>query len=100
MITSMKKVVVAGGVLVGLAVLVSRLRATAQGFDWQTKAFEHMETAFERMPDNAPPKWMFRNITAIRRETALTRQNTDRILDLLQRERTDQAQATDATSMP
>ena len=26
------------------------------------------------MPDNAPPKWMFRNITAIR-------ENTDRILD-------------------
>jgi hypothetical protein len=29
------------------------------------------------MPDNAPPKWMFRNITAIR-------ENTDRILELLE----------------
>ena len=29
------------------------------------------------MPDNAPPKWMFRNITAIR-------ENTDRILQLLE----------------
>jgi hypothetical protein len=28
------------------------------------------------MPGNAPPKWMFRNITAIR-------ENTDRILQLL-----------------
>ncbi len=29
------------------------------------------------MPDNAPPKWVFRNITAIR-------ENTDRILELLE----------------
>ncbi len=31
----------------------------------------------ERMPDTAPPKWMFRNIGAIR-------ENTDRILELLE----------------
>ena len=41
-----------------------------QNVDWETK--------FERMPDNAPPKWMFRNITAIR-------ENTDRILELAER---------------
>ena len=29
------------------------------------------------MPDNAPPKWMFRNITTIR-------ENTDRILEILE----------------
>jgi hypothetical protein len=34
----------------------------------------------ERMPDNAPPKWMFHNITAIR-------DNTERILQLLEEER-------------
>jgi hypothetical protein len=34
----------------------------------------------ERMPDGAPPKWMFRNISAIR-------ENTDRILRLLEDER-------------
>ncbi len=72
----------------------------AHGFDWQKKAFEHMEKAFERMPDNAPPKWMLRNITAIRRDTAVTRHNTDRILDLLQREQTDQAQPTGAPPVP
>ena len=33
----------------------------------------------ERMPENAPPKWMFRNISAIRA-------NTDRILELLEKE--------------
>jgi hypothetical protein len=41
-----------------------------QNVDWETK--------LERMPDNAPPKWMFSNITAIR-------QNTDRILELAER---------------
>jgi hypothetical protein len=34
----------------------------------------------DRMPENAPPKWMFRNISAIRA-------NTERILELLQAER-------------
>ena len=34
------------------------------------------ENLLERMPDTAPPKWMFRNIEAIR-------ENTDRILERL-----------------
>ncbi len=34
----------------------------------------------ERMPENAPPKWMFRNVSAIRK-------NTERILELLEAER-------------
>jgi len=34
-------------------------------------------TMIERMPDDAPPKWMFRNISAIR-------ENSDRILELLE----------------
>ena len=33
------------------------------------------------MPDSAPPKWIFDNVTAIRA-------NTDRILDLLQQQAT------------
>ncbi len=40
--------------------------------DWEKK--------LEAMPDNAPPKWMFRNITAIR-------ENTDQILKLLKADR-------------
>ena len=32
------------------------------------------------MPDNAPPKWVFRNIVAIR-------SNTDRILELLEQDK-------------
>jgi hypothetical protein len=35
----------------------------------------------ERMPENAPPKWIFRNVSAIR-------ENTDRILQLLEGEHT------------
>ena len=63
--------------LVGAAVLCGALvarRATdgCGGFD-----FEKM---IERMPENAPPKWMFRNISAIRT-------NTERILELVEAER-------------
>jgi hypothetical protein len=65
----MKKALVFAAVFVGLGVLASRLGAKMQNIDW--------EKTFERMPDNAPPKWMFRNITAIR-------ENTDRILQLLE----------------
>ena len=48
------------------------------------------ERFIERMPENAPPKWAFRNITAIR-------ENTDRILELLDRQ---QQADTGEASMP
>jgi len=57
--------------LVGLGVLAKRFGPKMQNMDWERR--------LERMPDNAPPKWMFRNITAIR-------ENTDRILELLDHE--------------
>ena len=44
------------------------------------KTFGTMAVDWEQriaaMPDNAPPKWMFNNVTAIR-------ENTERILDLV-----------------
>jgi hypothetical protein len=49
------------GAAVG-AVLIAR-RAAAHGGEFD---FEGM---IERMPENAPPKWMFRNISAIRANT-------------------------------
>ena len=67
----MKKVMIIGGVIAGAAILRQRL-ASSGGID-----FERM---VERMPENAPPKWMFRNIIAIR-------DNTERILELLESER-------------
>ena len=67
----MKKVLVFAVMLVGLAVLAKRFGPNMQNMDWEKR--------FERMPDNAPPKWIFRNVTAIR-------ENTDRILQLLERD--------------
>ncbi len=65
----MKKMLVAAAVLVGLGMLARRFGPKMGNIDWEKR--------LEAMPDNAPPKWMFRNITAIR-------ENTDRILELLE----------------
>ena len=64
----MSKALIAGAVVVGAVVLAKRRALSREGFD--------LERFIERMPDNAPPKWAFQNITAIR-------ENTDRILELL-----------------
>ena len=65
----MKKALAVAAVLVVLGVLARRFGPKMPAIDWEKK--------LEAMPDNAPPKWMFRNITAIR-------ENTDRILQLLE----------------
>ena len=65
----MKKVVAVAAVLAVLGVLARRFGPKMPAIDWEKK--------IEAMPGNAPPKWMFRNITAIR-------ENTDRILQLLE----------------
>jgi hypothetical protein len=65
----MRKRWVMVGVALLVAVAVSRLVCRSGGVSW--------ERMLERMPDTAPPKWMFRNIEAIR-------QNTDRILERLE----------------
>lgn len=39
----------------------------------------------ERMPDDAPPKWMFNNITALREEHERVLQQNEQILDRLNR---------------
>jgi hypothetical protein len=68
----MRQLLLVGVVAFGAGVVAKRAAQHCGGFD-----FEKM---IERMPENAPPKWMFRNITAIRA-------NTERILELLERER-------------
>ena len=65
----MKKVVAVAAVLAVLGVLAGRLGPEVRNVDWEKR--------LEAMPDNARPKWMFRNITAIR-------ENTDKILQLLE----------------
>ncbi len=73
----MKKVLFAAAALAALGVLASRFAPKMGSIDWEKR--------FEAMPDNAPPKWMFRNITTIR-------ENTDRILELLESSRVEPAQ--------
>jgi hypothetical protein len=72
----MKKVLAGAAVLAVLGVLARRFGPKMLAIDWEKR--------FEAMPDNAPPKWMFRNITAIR-------ENTDRILQLLESGRSEPA---------
>ena len=69
----MKRSLMVGVVALGVALCARRAARGCGGFD-----FEQM---IERMPENARPKWMFRNITTIR-------ENTERILALLESERT------------
>jgi hypothetical protein len=75
----MKKALIIVGVIAGAALLARRFAPSCGQFN-----FEQM---IERMPEDAPPKWMFRNITAIR-------ENTDRILELLESGRVEPARQT------
>ena len=74
----MKKLLLLLGVIAGIVFVAKRFAPRLGTIDW--------EKTFEAMPDNAPPKWMFTNIAAIR-------ENTDRIL-----ERLDQTGSLPATS--
>ena len=64
----MSKALIIGAAVIGAVVVAKRRALSRDGFD--------IERFIERMPDNAPPKWAFNNISAIR-------ENTDRILELL-----------------
>lgn len=55
-------------VLVAIGVAAKRFGPRFETIDWEKR--------FESLPDNAPPKWMFRNISEIH-------DNTERILELL-----------------
>jgi hypothetical protein len=70
----MKKLLIGAAAVTGAALLARRCASSCGGID--------VERMIDRMPENAPPKWMFRNITAIR-------ENTERILQLLQDERSE-----------
>ena len=67
----MSKALIVGAIVIGAVVVAKRRAMSREGFD--------IARFIERMPDNAPPKWAFQNITAIR-------ENTDRILELLDNE--------------
>jgi hypothetical protein len=65
----MKKVAAVAIAIVGVAFLAKRFTPKLENIDWEKR--------FAAMPDNAPPKWMFRNISEIH-------DNTQRILELLE----------------
>jgi hypothetical protein len=65
----MKKIIVAVAVLVGVGFVVKRFAPRFGDVDWEQR--------FAAMPDNAPPKWIFRNISEIH-------DNTERILEMLE----------------
>lgn len=68
----MRRLLLVGAtVVVGAGVCARRASCGCGGLDF--------EKLMERMPENAPPRWMFRNISAIRA-------NTERILELLDTE--------------
>jgi hypothetical protein len=70
----MKKLLIVGGAasgVAGAAFLAKRFASSSGGPDF--------ERWVERMPENSPPKWIFRNVTAIR-------ENTERTLQLLESE--------------
>jgi hypothetical protein len=70
-----EKPIIVGGAIIGItgAAILAKRRLASRGVDF--------ESMIERMPENAPPKWIFRNVSAIR-------ENTERILNLLESERT------------
>jgi hypothetical protein len=65
----MKKLLTTAAVLVGIAILARRAAGACARIDWEQK--------LAAMPDSAPPKWMFTNISAIR-------ENTERIVEMLE----------------
>ena len=56
--TRAKRLLISGAAVTGAALVAKRLASRSSGFD--------LGRLFERMPENAPPKLMFRNISAIR----------------------------------
>ena len=68
----MKKALIIGGAVAGVMLLAKRFAPKMQSIDWEQR--------IAAMPDTASPKWMFTNSKAIR-------DNSDRILELLETER-------------
>ena len=70
----MRKALIVGGVAAGVATGAALAKRRA----WSSGGFD-VEQWIERMPENAPPRWVLNNISAIR-------ENTERILRLLESE--------------
>jgi hypothetical protein len=65
----MNKLILAGVAIAGVAIAAKQLAPRLPEVD--------IGKAIAAMPDSAPPKWVFTNVTAIR-------ENTERILEILE----------------
>jgi hypothetical protein len=74
----MKKLLIIGAAGAGAAFLAKRFASASNGVDFGQ--------LIERLPEDSPPKWMFSNITAIRESTERIRDNTERTLELLEKQ--------------
>ncbi len=72
----MKKLLITAVAVVGLGVVLKRFAPKFENVDWEQR--------FARMPDRSPRRWMFRNISGIR-------DNTERIIELLEIRASEQA---------
>ena len=68
----MRRVLLFGAIAIGVAMGARRIARGCGGVDFEQRV--------ERMPENSPRRWMVRNISAIR-------EDAERILELLERER-------------
>lgn len=76
----MKKALIVVGVVVGVSLLARRVAAMCSQCNFAELV--------DRMPDDAPPKWMFQNIGAIRA-------NTERIIEMLSNDQAADAETTE-----
>ena len=81
----MKKLVgflLVGGAIVGLLMALRQKMAAAD----RTEFFAKLQKKMEEMPEDFPPKVMFNNVAA-------TRKNTERILELMEKEEVKEPEA-------
>jgi hypothetical protein len=75
MVAVLKRVLIVGVVIAGVAAVLRRVGP---------RMCPAANRAIEKMPDDAPPKWMFNNIKAIREQTEAIGEQNERIVKLLE----------------
>ena len=65
----MKKLFITAAIVVGIGAIGRRVVAHCMDTGWATR--------LEALPDSAPPKWLFTNVTAIRENTDHIRATLD-----------------------
>lgn len=71
----MKKLVVVACVGAAIVLLIRKVSSRG-GIDWESR--------LEKMPDDFPPKWMCSNISSIRENTDVIREQMDALISRLE----------------